>query len=224
MPPRTLKRTLRGLLEQGKLEGVAEFATEKKRALGGLIALTFDSDVQIVWRAIEAMGLAVREVAIENRPLAKEHMRRLYWLITEEAGAVFWRAPECMAECCIHLPKLYKSHIPIAFHLIETLEEEDLEHFRPGAIWAVGRLIDVARDDLPAVLPLVVEALDRPDPQARGMAVWCLGQVGEARVLGGRADLLGDEGPVKLYCDRVVVDTTVGQMAKDVLAEAAQTA
>lgn len=224
MPRRTLKHTLRALLERGELEEVAEFATEKKRALGGLIALTFDSDVQIVWRAIEAMGLAVREVAKTDKPFVKEHMRRLYWLITEEAGAVFWRAPECMAECCIHLPDFYKSHVPIAFHLLETLEEEDLEHFRPGAIWAIGRLIDLARDDLPQVLPLVVEALDRPDAQSRGMAVWCLGQVGEVGVLEGRADLLADEGPVKLYRDRVVEDTTVGQITKEVLAEAAQTA
>ncbi len=129
-----------------------------------------------------------------------------------------------MAECCASEPNLFKSHTPIAFHLLETLAEEDLEHFRPGTIWAIGRLIDQARDDLPAVLPLVVEALHRPDAQSRGMAVWCLGQVGEAGILEGRADLQADEGPVKLYRDRVVEDTTVGQITKEVLAEAGQTA
>lgn len=221
MPPKALKDTLRPLLVEGKLEEVAEFAAERRRSLGSLIALTFDPDLQVVWRAIEAMGLAVKTVSRTSNRYAKEHMRRLYWLITEEAGAVFWRAPECMAECCHSLPGLYKSHIPIAFHLLETLEEEDLEHFRPGAIWAIARLADLARDDLPDLLPLVVEALDRPDPQARGMAVWCLGQVGESAALEGRADLLNDEGPVHLYRDRNVEETTVGHLTDEVLEEAA---
>jgi HEAT repeat protein len=217
-----MKATVRGLLVDGKLEEVAELAREEVRVLGTLIALTFDTELQVVWRAIEAMGLAVQEVAAMNKKAAKEHMRRLYWLITEEAGAVFWRAPECMAECCAVVPKLFKSHIPIAFHLIETLEEEDLEHFRPGALWAVGRLVGLNRGDLPTVLPLVVAALDRPEPQARGMAVWCLGEVGETEVLEGRTALLEDEGPVQIYRNRVVEETTVGALAKEVLEEASQ--
>lgn len=222
MPSKSLKRTVHDLLVEGKLEDVAELATERKRVLGSLVALTFDSDLQVVWRAIEAMGIAVERVAASDKAYVKEHMRRLYWLITEEAGAVFWRAPECMAECAVRLPRLFGSHIPIAFHLLETFEEEDLEHFRAGTLWAIGRLIDVARDDLPTVLPLVIDALDRPDSQARGMAVWCLGEVGEAKVLEGRPDLLEDQGPIQLYRDRVVEETTVGRLTKDVLERAAQ--
>jgi len=192
--------------------------------LGSLIALTYDPDPQVVWRAVEAMGMAVDEVAKSDKGYAKEHMRRLYWLITEEAGAVFWRAPECMAECCVRRPSLFKSHVPIAFHLLETLEEEDLEHFRPGAIWAIGRLVDVAREDLHTVLPLVVEALDRPDPQARGMAVWCLGEVGETEGLEGRPDLMEDKGSVVLYRDRVLEETTVGHLTTQILEAAARQA
>ena len=224
MPPRALKKQIRELLVAGKLEAVVELATERRRVLGGLIALTYDPDLQVVWRAIEAMGMAVDEVARSDKAYAKEHMRRLYWLITEEAGAVFWRAPECMAECCVRRPTLFKSHVPIAFHLLETLEEEDLEHFRPGTLWAIGRLIGVAGEDLHTVLPLVVEALDRPDPQARGMAVWCLGEVGETGVLEERSDLMEDEGSVFLYRDRIVEEQAVGRLTREVLEKAAQKA
>ena len=217
MPSKPLKPRIRELLTEGKLEEVAELATVRKRSLGSLVSLTFDDDIQVIWRAIEAMGMAVEKVAAFNKTYAKEHMRRLYWLITEEAGAVFWRAPECMAECCVRLPGLFQSHIPIAFHLIETLEVEDLEHFRPGALWAVGRLIEVAREDLPGVLPLVVEALDDPNPQSRGMAVWCLGQIGEEKALGTRDDLKEDDGPVQLYRSRAVEETTVGGLTREVL-------
>lgn len=222
MPVKALKETLREFLVDGRLEKVAELSEEKRRVLGSLVSITFDPDPQVVWRAIEAMGMAVERLAPSNKRYVKEHMRRLLWLITEEAGAVFWRAPECMAECCARLPKLYETHTPIAFHLLETLEEEDLEHFRPGAIWAIGRLIHLAREDLPTVLPLVVEALDRPDPQARGMAVWCLGEIGEGGVLEGRPHLLEDDGPVQIYRDRILEEQTVGRLTREVLEKAAQ--
>lgn len=217
MSLRALKKTVRGMLLDGKLEEVAGLAREQQKVLGSLITLTFDTDPLVVWRAVEAMGLAIKEVVRVDRSQAKEHMRRLYWLITEEAGAVFWRAPECMAECCASEPKFFKTHIPIAFHLLETLEEEDLEHFRPGAIWAIGRLHEFAREDLPAVLPLLIEALDRPESQARGMAAWCLGEVGAVHALEGRTDLLEDEGKVHLYRNRIVEETTVGQVARAAL-------
>jgi methylated-DNA-[protein]-cysteine S-methyltransferase len=222
MPNTSLKDRVRNLLEEGTLEDIAELAKVRKRVLGSLVALTFDSDPQVVWRAIEAMGMAVEALAPSHPQYVREHMRRLYWLITEESGGVFWRAPECMAECAARLPKFFESHVPIAFHLLETLEEEDLEHFRPGAIWAIGRLFNVAGDDLPGVLPLVAEALDRTDPQARGMAVWCLGVVGEVEEVGGRPGLLEDEGIVQLYRNRTLEETTVGRMAREILEEAAQ--
>jgi hypothetical protein len=214
---RLLKKTIYDLLADGKLEEVAELAGVKKRVLGSLVALTYDPDTQLQWRAIEAMGMAVERVAVSDKAYVKEHMRRLNWLITEEAGAVFWRAPECMAECAARLPTFLQSHVSIAFHLLEAFEEEDLEHFRPGTIWAVGRLVDLARDDLPTVLPLVIEALDRPDSQARGMAVWCLGEIGETRILEGRPDLLDDQGRVELYRNRTVEETTVGHLTSEVL-------
>jgi hypothetical protein len=217
MPSNSLKNTIKELLSQGKLEDIAELATTRRKTLGTLLALTFDSDPEIVWRAIEAQGLAAERLSASSPSYVREHMRRLYWLITEESGGCFWRAPECMAELGARMPRLLQAHVPIAFHLIETLEEEDLEHFRPGALWAVGRLICAARDHLPDVLPLVVEALSDKVSQARGMAVWCLGEVDETDHLTQRPELLEDEGPVQLYRDRKLEATTVGRLTREVL-------
>jgi len=220
MPSRSLKDRVRELLVDGRLEEVAELAGVRKRVLGSLVALTFDTAPQVVWRAIEAMGMSGERLAASHPSYVKEHMRRLHWLITEESGAVFWRAPECMAELAARLPGLLSNHVPIAFHLLETLEEEDLEHFRPGALWAVGRLAEVAGEAIEGVLPRVIDALDRPDPQSRGMAVWCLGEIGEAGApaLAARPDLLDDGGAVQRYRDRFVEETTVGTLLREALA------
>lgn len=216
-----LKKTLRQLLDDGRLEEIAAMTTGRRRVLGTLVPLTFDADLRTAWRAIEAMGMAAERLSRQNPAYVKDHLRKLYWLITEESGAVFWRAPECMAECCVRLPDLLKEFVPIAFHLLETFEEEDLEHFRPGALYAVARLADTVGDDLEPMIPLVVAALKDPSPQSRGTAVWCLGQIGRHDVLEGNDELLEDDGPVDLYRDREIERLTVAAITREVLAEVA---
>ncbi len=217
MPPASLKRTLRDLLQHSALEDVAELALGTRRVLGTLIALTFDSDPEIGWRAVEAMGMAGQRVAARDPAYVKNHMRKLYWLITEESGAVFWKAPECMAELAARLPELLREFVPIAFHLIETMEEEDLGHFRPAALWAVGRLAQTPGTNLPEVLPRVLEALDNASPQVRGMAAWAVGEVGRGSVLAERDGLAADTGVVYLYRNRILEETTVGAIVRDLL-------
>ena len=199
---------------------IAHRATERRRILPTLVALTFDRDVQVCWRAIEALGMACSEVSREDPAYVLEQLRRLYWLISEESGGICWRAPECLAEIVSRQPKRFADYLPIAFHLLVTLEEEDLRHFRAGALWSTGRLAAHAGDQIGDVLPAVLAALENPDPQVRGMAVWCLQQAGETARLEGRADLLGDEGPVELYVDRRVVSLTVRQLVERALGAA----
>ncbi|MGD2122797.1 MAG: HEAT repeat domain-containing protein [Gemmatimonadota bacterium] len=220
MPVKPLKTVLREHLVQGNLEEIADLAMERRKVLGTLLGLTFDADVEVVWRAIEAQGMAAERLSGESPSYVREHMRRLYWLITEESGACFWRAPECMAECGARLPRLLQSHVPIAFHLLETLEEEDLEHFRPGALWAVGRLFHLAEEHLPGILPLVLDALSDPLAQSRGMAVWCLREIGKGAALSEYPALLEDQAVVHIYRNRSVDETTVAALAQEVLEEA----
>jgi methylated-DNA-[protein]-cysteine S-methyltransferase len=88
-----LKTKLRELLAEGHFEGIVEMAVEKRRVLGSLVSLTYDRDPQIGWRAVEALGLAARRVAKNDPGYVREHVRRLYWLISEESGGICWHAP-----------------------------------------------------------------------------------------------------------------------------------
>jgi len=194
------------------LENVAEMALERRRVLGVLTSLTYDSDHEIGWRAIEAMGMAAGRIADVAPAVVREHLRRLFWLITEESGGICWRAPEAMAEVVANTPGRYDEYIPIVLHLILEFVEEDLRHFRPACLWAIGRLAPAAAPYVPDVLPAVITGLDVSDPQARGMAVWCLHQLGRHELLVERTDMLSDEGPVELYEDRALIRTTVGKL------------
>ncbi|MHC4970030.1 MAG: DVU0298 family protein [Planctomycetota bacterium] len=212
-----MKKHLRRLLEKRQSNEISDLAGRKRRVLGVLISLTYDADPQIGWRAVEAMGLAADRIARDDPEYVRNHLRRLYWLISEESGGQCWRAPEAMAEIVFHRPELFADYVPIAVFLIQEMAEEDLQRFRPGTLWAIGRLAAVAGDHIQEVLPRVTAALDDADPQARGMAVWCLGQVMRADLVDGRPDLLADEGPVDLYEDGLLKCTTVCALARRVL-------
>jgi len=165
------------------------------------------------------MGVAADRIAQRSPQYVLNHLRRLYWLITEESGGICWRSPEAMAEIIRYRPKLLADYVPIVVFLIVNLAEEDLEHFRPGVLWAIGRLGTVAGDHVPAVLSQIIAALDHADPQVRGMAVWCLGQVGQTKPLAARFDLLSDDGPVDLYEDGTLNRTSVCRLVRQALGE-----
>jgi len=211
------KTILRGLLEEGHFEQISDLAAERRRVLPSLVSLTFDADPQIGWRAIEALGLAAQRVAQDDPGFVREQLRRLYWLISEESGGICWHAPEAMAEIVRHEPELYADYLSIVVHLITSIEKEDLEHFRAGTLWAIGRLGCLAGDHAEEVHGAVTAALDDPDPQVRGTAVWCLGRVGRVSTLTDRSDLLSDDGAVALYVGGSLERTNVAELVRRAL-------
>jgi len=214
-----LRDRLLELLKVGRFDQIAEAAEGKKSVLGGLVARMFDPDPQIGWRAVEAMGVAADRIARTDPDYVREHLRRLHWLLSEESGGMCWRAPEGMAEIVSRNPQLFADYIPIVTSLIVSMAEEDLEHFRAGALWAIGRLGKLRGDHDEEVLAAVTLALDNDDSQVRGMAVWCLAQIGKAKLLFDRRDLLSDGGPVDLYENQSVRPTTVREMVEALLPE-----
>lgn len=212
-----LKARLRVLLAERDFEGIAELAMQKRRVLGSLISLTFDPDRQIGWRAVEALGVAARRVAQDDPGYVREHLRRLYWLISEESGGICWHAPAAMAEIVRQEPDLFADYIPIVVFLIQSMAEEDLALFKTDVLWAIGRLGSLAGDHIEGVHSAMLSALDDGDPQVRGIAAWCLGRVGRVRTLADRPDLLSDPGRVDLYEEGSLQQTSVGALVRRAL-------
>jgi HEAT repeat protein len=213
-PEKNVKKRLRQLLEQGALGEIAELAEGRRRVLGLLIALTFDRDRLLGWRAVEALGTAAERIARHDPDAVRDLLRRLYWLMSEESGGICWRSPEAMAEIARRRPDLFSDYAAIVVSLLAEMAEEDLAHFRPGILWAIGRLGPVAQGKLDEVLPAIVACLEHPEPQVRGTAAWCLGQSGRGKLLAARDGLLSDKSPVTLYERGQLVRTSVSELAR----------
>ena len=121
------------------------------------------------------MGLVAADLAERDPEFVCGHLRRLVWLLNDQSGGIGWRAPEAMGAIIAARPDCFADFIPILVSLLE-MEVEDAVRFRAGYLWAIGRLAQVAPGPASQALPWVLPALGDPDPQVRGLALWCLGQ------------------------------------------------
>jgi hypothetical protein len=175
-----LKARLRELLAEQRFAEIAELAAERRRALGILVSLTFDADPVIAWRSVEAIGVASDRVAEKNKATVRNLLRRLHWLLSEECGGYCPLAPQAMAEIVRRRPEAFGEYTGIVVTLLKSMAEEDLAHFRPAVLWAIGRLAPVASKEIEWVLARVVSALDDHGKLAQTSVSSLLRQQGHA--------------------------------------------
>lgn len=211
-----MKEQLRNLLVNEAYGPIIELAGHKRRVLSFLTTLTYDPDPLIAWRAIEAIGLAAGRIADDDPEFVRIHLRRLLWLLNDESGGIGWRAPEAIGEIIRNRQKQFAEFVPIVISLLD-MEEEDVGKFLPGILWAIGRLGQVMPDAAKLAIPGIVPCLNNPDPQTRGMAVWCLGQLHAANHLLPEV-LLKDDSAIDVYLDGQLVCKSVAQLAGEALA------
>ncbi|MBF0467297.1 MAG: hypothetical protein HQK61_00175 [Desulfamplus sp.] len=138
-----LKQTIYELLtmsdEQKAIEELLEFPPAK--SINPLFSFIQNSNENIKWRAVRAMGKVVAKMASKNLESARVVMRRLMWSLNDESGGIGWGAPEAMGEIMAQDERLASEYKKILLSYVDEkgnfLEHEPL---RKGAVWAIERL------------------------------------------------------------------------------------
>ena len=207
--------------------GDIERAIDELRQLPGrrfvhplLSALCAHEEVR--WHAVTAMGALVAELASRDLESARVVMRTLMWNLTEECGGIAWGVPESMGEIMAHNETLAREYVQI---LVSYMREDgNFLEFGPlqrGLIWGIGRLAQVERELLVAhradryLLPY----LESDDGAVRGLAAWALGLLRTREAEAKLEALVGDHEEVRLYLDREIVTSSVGDLAFQALGE-----
>ncbi len=211
-----MKQQLRYLLANEEYGAIVELAGRKKRILSFLTALTYDPEPLIGWRAVEAIGLAAARIAGDNPEFVRIHLRRLLWLLNDESGGIGWRFPEAMGEIIRNRPQQFAEFVPLVISLFD-MAAEDAVRFKPGILWAIGRLGQVMPAAVKTAKPKIIPCLDDLDPQTRGLAVWCLGQLGDVKRLSHHKALSKDESLVELYSHGQLTCKSVAQLVHEAL-------
>jgi HEAT repeat protein len=196
------------LLRVADFRGLQELAGQDSGVASILMQFFYDPGDLLHWRALEGLGYVA-----ESQPgQVQKLISRLIYLLNEDSGSNGWGAASALGEIGRHQISLVKEIVPM---FVGFLEEE---FSREPMLWGVGRVAEVQAELLDEVLPVIVPFLTNPVAQVRALAAWSLGKARYRPAAEAIRDLLGDDHRVQLYDQGNLLQTTVGQIAREALA------
>jgi hypothetical protein len=189
-----------------------------RRVINPLFSFLCSMDPQIRWRAIQAIGAVVPNIAREDMESARVIMRRMIWNLNDESGGIGWGMPEAMGEVMAQHEGLAREYVMILKSYIRTdgnyLEHEPLQR---GVLWGLGRLAQERPELVKTVIPHVQPFLSSGDAVLRGLAVWTLGFLGGDQVGGVLGELESDDTEVTLFLNGTERTYRISELARKAL-------
>lgn len=165
-------RSLIALLRAGDIGAAASMCEEDRRAWKLLRPLIYETDEEVLWPALGAIGeLMHRRWSAGREEFVREYIRGLLWSLSDESGGIGWNAPQAIAEIIVRIPELAVPYASMA--ISRALEEPPLV---PSGLWAVGRLGPLAASAVDFCRRAILDAFKYSDPRILALAAWAAGQ------------------------------------------------
>lgn len=204
-----LKSRIKKFLELKSFDDIVKISYEDKRVISALISLSYNKDDVQSWRAIEAIGFIARNLLKDRVDILRDTIRKLFWSMTDESGGIGWSAPEMIGEIVSSSPDDFIDIIPILW----SYREEEM--FRPGVVWAMGRIADVSPDLVKFILNDLRHLIEDKNPAVRGYAALVMGKLFEKTMEEENLrKLLDDSTSIMLYSDGELQYKTVRDLAE----------
>lgn len=130
------------------------------------------------WRAVWGLGVLVGDRQLVSQEQATDLLRRFFWTLNDESGAVPWGVPEAIGEILAVRPELREAFLPMLCSLVTDEDMRQTGAIERGVIWALGRVgPPVARRAPDAVEALRVASEIHPDCGSREVAARSLASV-----------------------------------------------
>lgn len=182
-----------------------------KKTFRYLIRLTYTMDDLARHRAVDAIGFLSAELSESDQEQVLDVIRRILWSMCDESGQQSWSGPAIIAEIIYQRQDLYGEFAP--YMMNASLGEVV---FEPGLLWSVGRIgnqIPYTKE----ILPNIINYLDSPKPELRGMAAWALGEIKASQAVEKLSQITNDENLVGIYVNGQMHTKTVADWAKESL-------
>ena len=204
-----MKSEIIKLLSNKEYDALMKLPLTNGRLLSTLISLTYDRKSIISYRAIEAFGIASKEIARTRPEIVRNAAGRLLWMIRDESGGIGWSSPEMLGEIVRNNPELFSDVAPV---IMSFLDEEMLAS---GVLIAAGRIGEVNAELIAHAIPLIIMYLQNPNPLLRGLAAWALGRMRASQAEPGLEKLKNDDSLIAIYEDGELKEKTIGQIAEE---------
>jgi hypothetical protein len=199
------------LLLDGNFQALEELAGQEAGVAAILMQFLYDPGDLLYWRALEGLG----HVAGVHPEQVQKLIQRFLYLLNEDSGSTGWGAAAALGEIGRHRASLIKEIIPMFIGFLEEPFSQE------PMLWGLGRMAEAHPELLAEVFPAMVPFLAHPEPRLRALAAWGLGKGGFRPAAEPIRDLMRDDYPVQLYDQGNLFPTTVGQLAREALANLA---
>jgi len=204
-----VKKKLAEFLVSGNYDEISRLALDDQKIISRLISLTYDKDRALSWHAMEAIGVATKEIAKKDPDTVRNIVGRLLWMIRDESGGIGWSVPEILGEIVLNNPGLCADIAPV----IVSFHEELM--LTSGVMRAIGRIGPINNETVGYAIPNILPYLKSEDSTVRGNAAFALGQLGAIGAIVSLKQLLDDKSKVRFYKGRELKETTVGDLARE---------
>jgi hypothetical protein len=227
MSRRAVKQGLLTTLEAADVGGVVRFLEghPPHLLLNPLFSALCHPLEQVRWQAVCCFGRIVPLMADKDPESARILMRRFLWSLNDESGGIGWGAPEAMAEIMFHCTLLRREYLHM---LVSYMREDGEENYQDGnylelpllqrgLLWGIGRLCQGHRSEMVArqIAGDLIAYLSSPDHQVIGLAIWCLGMLGQNFAAPKISTFLNHPGEVRLFLDNDLKTVTVAKLAEE---------
>jgi hypothetical protein len=206
-----LKKEIISLLEKKSYDTLSKLSLTDKKTITILISLSYDKNSRMSWRAMEAIGLASKEISRANPETVRNVAGRLLWMLRDESGGIGWSVPEILGEIVRNNPVLCSDFAPI----IASFHEEKM--LCAGVLWAMGRIGYINAETVSYAAPIARSYLRSEDEKLRGYAAWALGEMKVGEFSAELENMKNDPSLVRFYADGELKDRNVGEIVSAAL-------
>jgi methylated-DNA-[protein]-cysteine S-methyltransferase len=170
---------LSSLLAEENHQALLALARQRSaKILRYLSGRLYSADEKEKWRAVAALGAIVSEREIISRRKVADLLRRFFWAMNDESGAVPYGIPEAIGQILAQRPEFQDEFLPV---LCSMLTHEDMIQTGPierGVVWALGQVgPPVATCSQVAVKALRQLSWSHPEAETRNLATWALSRI-----------------------------------------------
>jgi hypothetical protein len=138
----------------------------------------YSDDADEKRRAVTALGSVVADREIVSDERARDLLRRFFWALNDESGAVPYGIPEAIGEMLARRRELQAEFLPL---LCSCVTQEEMLQSGPierGIVWALGRVGPPVAACSPQAQKAVAAATRHSDPETARVAAEALARIG----------------------------------------------
>jgi len=155
----------------------------------------YSLDERLRWAAIEATAKLMEQWWKSGKEeKVRNHIRTLFWSMTDESGGIGWSAPQAVAEIIATIPEIIDPYGSMM--IAHTIDEPPLIN---GCLWAIGRLGRLIAGPIDSFQEQILAVFQIDEAETLGLLSRAMGEAGFYPAIPYLKKISSRTEPVRVY-------------------------